>query len=73
MLAVSAVTSTRRSARSFTICSTGCYAPFPTYRQLRETDALRRFSAIWRTTLLMIFSQWVMIIFAELMTAMAEG
>ena len=43
------------------------------YRQLRGTDALRRFSAIWRTTLLMIFSQWVMIIFAELMTAMAEG
>ncbi len=49
------------------------YAPFHMYRQLRGTYALRRFSAVWRTVLLMIFSQWVMIIFAGLMTAMAEG
>jgi hypothetical protein len=43
------------------------------YRQLRGTYALRRFSAIWRTIVLSVFAQWVMIIFAGMMSAMAES
>jgi hypothetical protein len=49
------------------------YAPVHMYRQLRGTYALRRFSAVWRTIVLSVFAQWVMIIFAGMMSAMAES
>ncbi len=48
------------------------YAPVHMYRQLRGTYDLRWFSAAWRLIVLSMFAWWTMIIFAGMMTTMAE-